>query len=148
MSDSLATAATNTSSTNDNPILVQKDLANELNNDALNSTILNFDKGDPFAQSFDNEFEEPSVLKNKIHIRIQQRNGRKTLTTLQGLSSDYDFKRLLKAFKKVFACNGTIIKDETYGEVIQLQGDQRQNIKSFLVEEGLSKKSDIEVHGF
>lgn len=34
-------------------------------------------------------------------IRIQQRNGRKTLTTVQGLPSEYDQKKLLKAFKKV-----------------------------------------------
>ena len=36
-----------------------------------------------------------------IHIRIQQRNGRKTLTTVQGLSSEYDFKKIVKACKKV-----------------------------------------------
>lgn len=36
-----------------------------------------------------------------IHIRIQQRNGRKTLTTVQGISDDYDKKKLVKAFKKV-----------------------------------------------
>jgi hypothetical protein len=34
-------------------------------------------------------------------IRIQQRNGRKTLTTVQGLPNDLDFQRILKAFKKV-----------------------------------------------
>ena len=31
----------------------------------------------------DNEFSG-KMLQNKIHIRIQQRNGRKTITTLQG----------------------------------------------------------------
>ena len=36
-----------------------------------------------------------------IHIRLQQRNGRKTLTTVQGISDDYDKKKLVKAFKKV-----------------------------------------------
>lgn len=36
-----------------------------------------------------------------IHIRIQQRNGRKTLTTVQGISKDYDFKKIVKACKKV-----------------------------------------------
>jgi hypothetical protein len=34
-----------------------------------------------------------------IHIRIQQRNGRKTITTLQGVPTEYDPKKLLKAFK-------------------------------------------------
>ena len=37
-----------------------------------------------------------------IHIRIQQRNGRKTLTTVQGIPSDYDQKKIVRAFKKVW----------------------------------------------
>lgn len=36
-----------------------------------------------------------------VHIRIQQRNGRKTLTTVQGIDANYDKKKLVKAFKKV-----------------------------------------------
>ena len=36
-----------------------------------------------------------------IHIRIQQRNGRKTLTTVQGISEDYDKKKIVRVCKKV-----------------------------------------------
>lgn len=36
-----------------------------------------------------------------IHIRLQQRNARKTLTTVQGISADYDLKKIVKACKKV-----------------------------------------------
>ena len=36
-----------------------------------------------------------------IHIRIQQRNGRKTLTTVQGIAEEYDKKKIVKACKKV-----------------------------------------------
>ena len=32
---------------------------------------------------------------------IQQRSGKKTLTTVQGISVDYDLKLITKAFKKV-----------------------------------------------
>ena len=35
-------------------------------------------------------------------------------------------KALIKAFKKEFACNGTVIEDEEFGQVIQLQGDRRE----------------------
>ncbi|WFD35606.1 Eukaryotic translation initiation factor eIF-1 [Malassezia cuniculi] len=84
---------------------------------------------------------------NYVHIRIQQRNGRKTLTTLQGLPKEYDPKKLLKAFKKEFACNGTIVDDEEMGQIIQLQGDQRQKISMFLIEEGIPKQ-EVKVHGF
>lgn len=83
-----------------------------------------------------------------IHIRIQQRNGRKTLTTVQGLSSDYDLKKIVKVCKKEFACNGTVVEHPEYGEVIQLQGDQRNLIKDFLKKVGLAKEEQIKVHGF
>lgn len=36
-----------------------------------------------------------------------------------------------------FACNGTVIEHPEYGEVIQLQGDQRKNICHFIMEVGL-----------
>lgn len=31
-----------------------------------------------------------------------------------------------------FACNGTVIDHPEYGEVIQVQGDQRNNIRQFI----------------
>jgi translation initiation factor 1 len=49
----------------------------------------------------------------------------------------YDPKKLLKAFKKEFACNGTLVQDEELGSVIQLQGDQRTKIAVLLTEEGI-----------
>ncbi|CAN0529578.1 unnamed protein product [Rangifer tarandus platyrhynchus] len=85
----------------------------------------------------------PAGTEDYIHIRIQQRNGRKTLTTVQGIADDYDKKKLVKAFKKKFACNGTVIEHPEYGEVIQLQGDQRKNICQFLVEIGLAKDNQL-----
>ena len=36
-----------------------------------------------------------------IHIRIQQRNGRKTLTTVQGIHEKFDKKKIVKVCKKV-----------------------------------------------
>ncbi|KAI9492564.1 hypothetical protein BDB00DRAFT_873322 [Zychaea mexicana] len=100
---------------------------------------------DPFAEV---EEEKSPKQANHIHLRIQQRNGRKTLTTLQGLPKQYDNKKILKTFKKVFACNGTIVDDDELGEVLQLSGDQRLKIAEFLVKEEIVKKSEIKVHGF
>ncbi|KDQ07921.1 hypothetical protein BOTBODRAFT_48492 [Botryobasidium botryosum FD-172 SS1] len=104
---------------------------------------------DPFADEGDALGDNKNVgsQQNYIHIRIQQRNGRKTLTTLQGLPKEYDLKKLLKAFKKEFACNGTLVEDEEMGQVIQLQGDQRVKISTFLTDEGVNK-STIKLHGF
>ena len=83
-----------------------------------------------------------------IHIRIQQRNGRKTLTTVQGIIEQFDKKKLVRAFKKEFACNGTVIEHPEYGEVIQLQGDQRSNVCLFLTKIGIAKEEQLKIHGF
>lgn len=80
-----------------------------------------------------------------VHIRIQQRNGRKTLTTVQGLESQFDKKKLVRAFKKEFACNGTVVEHPEYGEVIQLQGDQRNNVCQFLTKIGIVKETQLKV---
>ncbi|XP_049989612.1 eukaryotic translation initiation factor 1-like, partial [Alexandromys fortis] len=103
---------------------------------------------DPFADASKGDDLLPAGTEDYIHIRIQQRNGRKTLTTVQGIADDYDKKKLVKAFKKKFACNGTVIEHPEYGEVIQLQGDQRKNICQFLIEIGLAKDDQLKVHGF
>lgn len=101
-------------------------------------------KADPFADTGDSE-AQPT---NYIHIRIQQRNGRKTLTTVQGLPAEYDLKKILKVLKKDFACNGNIVKDEELGEVIQLQGDQRVKVSEFLTTALQLPKKNIKIHGF
>ncbi|KAG0176985.1 Eukaryotic translation initiation factor eIF-1 [Apophysomyces sp. BC1034] len=87
-------------------------------------------------------------LNTPFDLRIQQRNGKKTLTTFQGLPKKYDHKKLLKAFKKEFACNGTLVDDDELGEVLQLSGDQRLKIAEFLVNEHIAKRTDIKIHGF
>ncbi|THW17331.1 hypothetical protein D6D23_08161 [Aureobasidium pullulans] len=94
----------------------------------------------PFAEADEDTGEiKQSNQSSYIHIRIQQRNGRKTLTTVQGLPKKFDQKKILKVIKKAFACNGTIVSDTEMGEVIQLQGDQRKDVQEFLCDkkEGL-----------
>lgn len=83
-----------------------------------------------------------------IHIRIQQRNGRKTLTTVQGIADKYDKKKIVRDLKKKFSCNGTVVDHAEYGEVIQLQGDQRNNVQQFLLYNGLGQKDTLKLHGF
>mmetsp|Transcript_20013 Transcript_20013/g.60473 ORF Transcript_20013/g.60473 Transcript_20013/m.60473 type:complete len:106 (+) Transcript_20013:379-696(+) len=99
---------------------------------------------DPFAEAGDNE----DSGKDYVHIRVQQRNGKKSLTTIQGLEKNFDYKKVLKAFKKEFCCNGTVVEDTELGQVIQLQGDQRKNVSGFLIANKLAKKDFIKIHGF
>ena len=105
---------------------------------------------DPFT-AYD-EFKPNSLAKNKYHIRVQQRNGRKCITTLDGLEEDLDLKRICKAMREAFSCNGNVVMKEDEEEgVIQLQGDQRENIKKWLLEMEIILKSEadrIVVHGF
>jgi translation initiation factor 1 len=84
----------------------------------------------------------------KVHVRVQQRNGRKCITTVAGLADDLDVKRICKAFKKNFSCNGAVQKDEEVGDVIQLSGDQRTQVKSFLIDQEICHADQLVLHGF
>ncbi|KAM7250257.1 hypothetical protein ACFE04_022140 [Oxalis oulophora] len=100
---------------------------------------------DPFK---DAEDATAPGTKEYVHIRIQQRNGKKSLTTVQGLKKDLSYEKILKAVKKDFCCNGNVVQDKDLGKVIQLQGDQRKNVAQFLVQAGVVKKEQIKIHGF
>ncbi|KAL1617528.1 Eukaryotic translation initiation factor eIF-1 [Diplodia seriata] len=107
----------------------------------MTTEIQNLKAFDPFAEADEDNSENKGQTQNYIHIRIQQRNGRKTLTTVQGLPKKFDQKKILKVIKKKFACNGTIVTDTEMGEVIQLQGDQRKDVQEFLTD----KKEGLEL---
>ncbi len=82
-----------------------------------------------------------------IHIRNQQRNGRKSLTTIAGLAEDLDLDKILKVMRKMFSTNGTILHDEEAGNIIQLQGDRRHDACDFLTRYNICERSEIKVHG-
>ena len=87
------------------------------------------------------------IVQKIVHIRLQQRNGRKSLTIIQGLDESIDFGKVIKFFKKDFCCNGCIVKDAQLGIVIQLQGDQRENVRTFLINKEISGNNFITIHG-
>lgn len=100
---------------------------------------------DPFAEAKNSD--APGGKEN-VHIRVQQRNGRKCLTTVQGLKKDFSYEKILKDLKKEFCCNGNVVQDKELGKIIQLQGDQRKNVSQFLIQAGILKKDQIKIHGF
>tara|TARA_B110000908_G_scaffold2569_1_gene3519 strand:+ start:529 stop:822 length:294 start_codon:yes stop_codon:yes gene_type:complete len=87
------------------------------------------------------------VSSTPIHIRIQSRNGRKSISSISGLDKDLDLKKLCKYLKKNFKCNGSVSEDNTYGKVVILQGDHRENIKLFLVNNNICPEAKIIIHG-
>eukprot|EP01083_Nonionella_stella_P057889 151812_1 len=94
------------------------------------------------------QLDDEQGVRSAVHLRVQQRNGRKCLTTVQGLAEDLDLKKILKYLKKIYNTNGTIVADAEVGDVVQMQGDQRQNIQQFLVEFKVCKGEEIKIHGF
>ena len=70
---------------------------------------------DPFADASTDDTD--AGTKEYVHVRTQQRNGRKSLTTVQGLRKEYNYNKILKDFKKEFCCNGTVVQDPELGQV-------------------------------
>lgn len=91
------------------------------------------------------------ILKREVaHLRIQKRNGRKNITTICGLEQDLDFPKILRALKKRYKCIGSLDVDEKTNDVIaiRLSGDQRENVKNFLLtEQIIPDENNIIVHG-
>ena len=88
--------------------------------------------------------------KPKLHIRVRKRNGRKCITTIEGFEEDLDVKRICKAMRKQFNCNGNVVNDEQHTDVLQLQGDQRENVKEWILSNQIIGKNEsdrIVVHG-
>ena len=90
-----------------------------------------------------------------IHIRIQQRNKRKCWTIVENLDKiDNDEKfldRVAKKFRKKFNCSAAVKKadknPDNPSKIIQLTGDNRENIKQFLIDEKIVDKDCIKMHG-
>ena len=91
--------------------------------------------------------DDSSFSKNIVTISVQKRNGRQCITSITGMAQDLDLKKIISYLKKKYNCNGSIIKDEQFGEVITLTGDQKENIYNFLIGEEINKKDEIIVKG-
>eukprot|EP01103_Thecamoeba_quadrilineata_P010064 TRINITY_DN2079_c0_g1_i1.p1 TRINITY_DN2079_c0_g1~~TRINITY_DN2079_c0_g1_i1.p1 ORF type:complete len:121 (-),score=7.34 TRINITY_DN2079_c0_g1_i1:28-390(-) len=101
---------------------------------------------DPFSDSFG---DKENVQSNSVHIRIFQRNARKRITNIEGLSEKLDLNRILKTLRKQLCCNGCLLEDDPdRGIMIQLQGEHRQEVASFLVSEEICEKNQIVIHGY
>ena len=95
----------------------------------------------------DNIFDD-FINREIVHLRIQKRSGRKHVTTISGLKQDLDFPRLLRAFKKSFKCIGALDVIDDIVLAIKLSGDQRDNVKKFLLkEEIILDENCIIIHG-
>merc|ERR1712151_342022 len=94
------------------------------------------------------EFGNETNIQQIIHISIEQRTTRKCLTVVNGIPEDIDLHKVLKAWKKIFNCNGSVRMNQKLGkESIGLSGDHREEICDFLIHEGIGTKEFIKIHG-
>lgn len=84
-----------------------------------------------------------STQKQKIHIRIKQRNGKKSITTIEGLG-DLNLQLIIQEMKNKFGCNGTLQSEKN----IMLFGDQRNQAKKYLIDNSIVDASNIVIHGY
>jgi len=94
---------------------------------------------------------ELDVQRSKIHVRFQK-VGPRSLTLIEGLDEDLDQKRISKAMARAFNCAASIQTTKLGADVIQLQGDQRTQVKEWLLENEILTAKDAEdrlvLHGF
>nr|XP_027799349.1 eukaryotic translation initiation factor 1-like [Marmota flaviventris] len=117
--------------------------------------IQNLRSFNSFADASKGDDLLPPGCEDYIHIIIQQRNGRETFTTVQGIAEPGEgelcpstIKNFFSKEKKKYACKCTIIELPKYGEVIQLEDDQPKNTGQFLLETGLAKGQQGKDCGF
>lgn len=71
-----------------------------------------------WAEPFADASADDSGAGGKEYVHVcKQRNGRKSLTTVQGLKKEYSYSKILKDLKKEFCCNGTVVQDPELGQV-------------------------------
>jgi translation initiation factor 1 len=95
-------------------------------------------------------FDTPTFTQaSKIHLRLTKL-GSKCITIIEGLDEDLDLKRITRAMKKFFCCAVTVKKDDDV-DIIQLQGDHRTDVISWLVANEVLTKAEADeriiVHG-
>ena len=94
---------------------------------AYDDIITNFEKHDAFADAQGSG----GVQYEKVHIRIQKRNQRKSIVTITGLAEDLDLKKICRAMKKRFSCNGAVVVDKEHGDVFKSRETTVNQLSNF-----------------
>jgi translation initiation factor 1 len=112
---------------------------------------------DPMAELNNSFLPEKKKEEVVVHIRIQQRNGRKSITIIENLDKyndgELNITNISKFLRKKFKCSSSIHKtkdedDVVIQETIQMSGDNREEIKKFLINGNICDEKYIKIHGF
>lgn len=107
------------------------------------------------GSNINQELEDNDI---EIHIKVQQRNGKKCWTLIEGIeqirdkniSVDIFLKNVLTDLKDKFNCGGSIMKKTNNANItsIQLNGDHREELKEYIIKKYDLKAHQLKVHGF
>jgi len=93
----------------------------------------NFATFDPFAENENllDDINDVGSQQNVVHLRLQQRNGRKTLTIIEGLPKEYELDpdELSQVFKNEFKCGGSVVKTKGDKTVVDEKADEKSEDK-------------------
>jgi len=105
--------------------------------------ILNFKNNNNIFE--DDELE--NINKQTIIISVKQRKAKKYFTIINGIDTKYNYKTLLSDIKKEFQCNGAIVQNKKKETVIQLNGNHKDKMYKFLIDNDLATSDMIKLSG-
>lgn len=94
-----------------------------------------------------NEENSQAIIKEKVIISKQQRNGRKCWTMIDNFADKLEreeIKKFIKIVKKTKCCNGSL---QNNNKTVQLQGDQTQFVKEIICDKYDYDDDDVIVKG-
>lgn len=109
--------------------------------------LLSLSTGYKVSDEIKQTYRDHILETTRIHIRLQQRTARKFYTICEGIPQSINFNRVLNALRQCNKCNGNISKDKFGNTVIQLQGNQVENVAKFFEINELCDKDNIIIHG-
>lgn len=96
---------------------------------------------------FNQGAESIQLAKDKVNVRIKQRNGRKSITIIDNIPNNVPVDKILKMMRKNFHCSGCSHKNNDNSS-IELSGDQRLLAKKMLIDVTEIGEENIVVHGY
>ena len=90
------------------------------------------------------------MQETNVHIRIEQRPGRRWITVIYGLQGrNFDeIQKIAREMKKKWMCTGQASIDEEFGPIITLTGDHRLQAREYLIEQEISSSEEIRIMGY
>ena len=94
----------------------------------------------------EDEFLEES--KQYVVVSIYQRTARKSTTKIEGLSPKLDLKKIVKELQQIVQSSGSISDVKGHGKVVVFQGDMRNIIIKYLVDNKYVQRDNIKLMGY